>query len=245
DWIGEKVLRSTLRQYPASGYRLHYGPFRSTADTLIGDPQYGYPCPWLTTSCQNEEEVTYDAYHSSADQVSLMSAAGMKACTAALASYLYYLADFGTREVLEIARSETARLAGELRSQRRRLDKDHAAYIQDAHEQSLCRLQRWLWGGDRQQTMRAFNELRREVAAEVKKVRRSAPSLSSSARARRIPRRTAVLSPTSENMPPPIARKMSVGFPSWALFWADGKRTIAQIARRVRSEQSGVLCPRG
>ena len=67
--------------------------------------------------------------------------------------------------------------------------------------------------------------------------------------ARLIPRRTAPLSPTPENMPVDLGRRLSgSGQTSWALFWAGGRRSIADIAERVASEETaevGGLSGRG
>lgn len=241
DWVGEKVLRSTLQNYRAAGYTLQPGAFVSTSDTLIGDPQYGYPCPWITTHHKGLG-TAWDAYHSSADQVQLLSAPGLKTCAAATAAYLYYLADAGTTEVVQMARTETARLVGEAQLRRRRLDRDGARYLRDAHEVSLTRLQRFLWGGDRREVMGEFNDLRRDVAVATKGI--GGGTRRTTAATRRIPRRTALLAPTPENTPPPIAQRIgSAKLHQWALYWADGKRTIDEITGALSWERGGLLAP--
>ena len=78
DWVGETILRSELRRFNP-GYKIELEPFRSTADTLIGDPQYGFPCPWITT---HQRGSVRNAYHSSGDTPDLISAAGMCARSA-------------------------------------------------------------------------------------------------------------------------------------------------------------------
>jgi len=242
DWVGEKILRATLRDYRAAGYKLHSESFMSTADTLIGDPQYGYPCPWITTHHKGDGKA-WDAYHSSADQLGLLSAAGLKTCAAATASYLYYLADAATPDVVQMARAETVRLTGEAKAQRRRLDSTGAEYLRDAHEESLRRLQRFLWSGDRGQVMAELQSLRADMAAATAGVR-GARRVSSTASTRRMPRRTALLAPTAENTPTPIARKISAaGLNQWALYWANGKRTVEQISAALSWERGGLLRP--
>lgn len=243
DWVGEKILRATLREYGASGYRLHHEPFMSTSDTLIGDPQYGYPCPWITTHHKSGEGAAWDAYHSSADQLGLMSPAGLKICAASMAAYLYYLADADTTDVVQMARAETMRLVGEAKARRRRLDRAGGAYLRDAHEESLRRLQRFLWGGERRQVMTELQSMRADISAATAGLRRTTGSRTTPS-TRRIPRRTALLAPTSENMPAPIARRLgAAGLSQWALYWADGRRTVAQIAEVLSWEQGGLLRP--
>ena len=242
DWVGEKILRATLRDYRAAGYKLHSESFMSTSDTLIGDPQYGYPCPWITTHHKGDGKA-WDAYHSSADQLGLLSAAGLKTCAAATASYLYYLADAATPDVVQMARAETVRLTGTAKAQRRRLDSTGGEYLRDAHEESLRRLQRFLWGGDRRQVMSEMQSLRHDMAAATAGVR-GARRVSSTASTRRIPRRTAVLAPTSENTPTPIAQRIAAaGLSQWALYWANGQRTVEQIAAALSWERGGLLRP--
>lgn len=244
DWVGEKILRSTLRTYPAAGYTLVRDAFMATSDTLIGDPQYGFPCPWITNH-HPTPTTSWDAYHSSADQLNLLSGAGLKTASAATAAYLYYLADADTTDAVQMAKAETARLTGEVRDQRRRLDRAGAAYIRDTHEESMRRLQRLLWGGDRRQAMGQLDELRADMARAADSVTRSAKTKSTAA-TRRIPRRTAVLSPTTENVPTPLAKRLgAAGVRDWALFWADGKRTIEEIAAALSWEYGGLLEPSG
>ena len=243
DWIGEKILASTLRTYGAAGYRLHQEPFVSTSDTLIGDPQYGFPCPWITTHHRGLGKA-WDAYHSSADQLALLSPAGLKTCAAATAAYLYYLADAATDEAQQIARAETTRLTGQLRQHRRRLDADGAEYVRRAHQTSMTRLQRWLWGGDRGRAMEELGGLQDGVAGLAAGVGRRARPASKVAKSRRIPRRTALLAPTSENVPTPLAKRLgSAGLHQWALYWADGRRTLEEIAAACAWEKGGLLRP--
>ena len=246
DWVGEAVLRSTLRRH-SGGYRLSLEPFMSTADTLIGDPQYGYPCPWITTHHQ-ERGKAFDAYHSSADTMELLSGPGLKTCAAAMAGYLYFLADAGSREVAQLATAETQRLLGQMKGEsRRRLQRHEATYIQDAHGVSMKRLKRWLWGGDRGELLRHLADCEGEISqAAAGAARGQARSGRVPPAARRVPRRTAVLSPTTENVPPPLASRISGGgLSSWALFWADGRRDLAQIAGAIDCERSGLLSPHG
>ena len=54
----------------------------------------------------------------------------------------------------------------------------------------------------------------------------------------------APISPTLENTPAPMAEKIrSSGLPAWALFWADGNRTLADIARALTVERSTETTP--
>ncbi|MFA6111199.1 MAG: AAC(3) family N-acetyltransferase [Candidatus Latescibacterota bacterium] len=236
DQLGETVLRAALRRVE-TGYRYNAAPFVSTADTLLGDPQYGFPCPWLTTHHRRSGK-GFDAYHSSADTVRLLSPRGLQACAGAMAAYLYYLADMGTAEVLEIATSETDRAVQALGQ--RRLPVDQANFLLAGHQATLSRLQRWLWGGDRPGIMSRLDECR-EIAAEAsERTVRSAPvHRRIPAAAARVPRRTALLSPTMENTPEPLAKRINgSGLRSWVLFYADGRRTIAEIARLAACEET-------
>ena len=96
DRIGEAILRSGVRRH-RPGYTVCPENFMSTSDTLIGDPQYGFPCPWITTHHRRDGR-GFDAYHSSADVAKLLSPKGLETCAASMAAYLYYLADMGSGE---------------------------------------------------------------------------------------------------------------------------------------------------
>ncbi|MFH1567585.1 MAG: AAC(3) family N-acetyltransferase [Gemmatimonadota bacterium] len=243
DWIGAAVLRATLRRH-SGGYRLRLEPFQSTSDTQIGDPQYGYPCPWITTHHQGPGR-GFDAYHSSADTLKLVSGAGLKTCAAAMAAYLYYLADMDSRDVVEVAAGETERLAARLDPRRKRPPRE-VRYIREAHEESLRRLQRWLWGGDRQEIQQHLAACRRQVATAAAQAVRSERPGRVPADGRRIPRRTAPLAPNTDHVPVALGQRISAArLPQWALFWADGQRDAAAIADALACERAGVLSPGG
>jgi aminoglycoside 3-N-acetyltransferase len=241
DWVGETVLRATLkRQNP--GYRLAPGSFVPTADTLIGDPQYGYPCPWINTHGKSSGR-GFDAYHTSADIMGLLSPSGLEVCTAAMATYLYFLADAGSREVGQLARAETQRKLDFLAQNNGKLSADEAEYTRVAHRTNMRQMHRWLWGGtgqERAATAAAEKQVASAAIAAAGKVKRGKAVPGT----RVVPRRTALLSPDPHNTPVPISRRISAaGFRPWALFWADGKRDIAEIARLVACEESGLLAP--
>lgn len=234
--IGASVLRSTLRRH-RPGYRLCQERFVSTADTLIGDPQYGFPCPWITTHHQGPGR-GFDAYHSSADTLSLLSETGLEACAASVAAYLYYLADMGTEEVGEVAEWETAHVLSQLAG--KKLSTAEARYADTSHRASMQRLQRWLWGGSREAILDRLEEAREQVTRACDRADRDTRRKRRiPAGVRRVPRRTAPLSPTMENTPPAIADRINgTGAKPWALFWADGKRNIADIADLAACEST-------
>ncbi len=210
-------------------------PFVSTSDTLIGDPHYGFPCPWITTHHKRAGS-GFDAYHSSADQIGLLSGKGMETCAASMAAYLYYLADMGSRQVAEIGRMEGAHFAELAKVNMSRQEVD---YMREAHALGNGRLERWLWGGDRRAVLAGLAQAEGELAALCKKNARPHKKRSSGKAARLIPRRTAFLSPTAENAPIDIGRRIQrAGLPAWALFWADGRRTIGEIAERIECEET-------
>ena len=109
DHLGYELLRTTLTLRPV--YQLRRRPFVSTEDTLLGDPKYGFPCPWITNHpCRG--------YHSSADTIEMLDAEGLAVCTAAMAAYLYFLADASTAEAIELAQWQTRQAAEEDRTKR-------------------------------------------------------------------------------------------------------------------------------
>jgi aminoglycoside 3-N-acetyltransferase len=236
DRIGAAVLRAALRRHQP-GYKLFTEPFVSTSDTLIGDPHYGFPCPWITTHHKRAGS-GFDAYHSSADQIGLLSSKGMETCAASMAAYLYYLADMGSREVAEVGRMEGAHFAGLAQEE---ISPQEADYLREAHALGNRRLERWLWGGDRRAVLAGLAQAEGEVAAQIKTPpqKKLRAKVSEGKAARLIPRRTAFLSPTAENAPIEIGRRIQrAGLPSWALFWADGQRTIGEIAARIECEET-------
>ena len=238
--VAAPIVRATLRR-KNPGYRFFEGEFVSTADTLLGDPQYGCPMPWLTTHFRADGG-SWDAYHSSADLPTLLSADGLAVSAAAVAGYTHYLANAGTAEVLELARMETDRCLGDLHGVRSR---ERVEFVRSGHHESLKRLQRWLWGGERREIVGALSACERELAARAAAVtarpavrRRRRQPVPAAARA--VPRRLVPITPDSHNTPEAIwARIAATGLSPWTLYWADGKRNLAQIAEVAAGEAAG------
>ena len=235
DRVGEAVLRAGVRRHKP-GYRVHLERFMATSDTLIGDPQYGFPCPWITTH-HSKSGRGFDAYHSSADVEALLSRRGLETCAASMAAYLYYLADMGSREVGELVRTETQHFLSVL--EKKKWPRAEAEYVREAHSRSVRRLTRWLWGGSRREILEAMDESERQVAAAATKAALPDKRARRTAQARLVPRRMAVLSPTGENTPAAINERISAAQLSpWALFWADGCRNLGEIAECIACEEA-------
>ena len=123
-----------------------------------------------------------------------------------MAAYVYYLADIGSAEVGELVRTENEYFLRVLKRQKG--SRVEAEYTRDAHSRSVQRLTRWLWGGGRSEVMGAIAEGKRQIAAAsedispTKRPRRPAE-------ARLVPQRTAVLSPTAENAPEAISKRIA------------------------------------
>jgi len=238
--VGQTLLRSAMR-LGNPGYRLTLAPFMSTADTLIGDPKYGFPCPWVET-CYRRSGKIYNGYHSSADTVRLLSRRGLKMIAAAMAGYLYYLADAGSSEAMELAASETLRIEKCLHALRRSRNPDASAqaeHLRQQHRTSVAQLRRWLWGGDRAEILAHFARCEQRVSAAASALlgRKRPPPKRLPPAARRIPRRTAPLTPTMENALRDVAERIGqTKLPQWPLYWADGRRTLADIAEALCCE---------
>jgi aminoglycoside N3'-acetyltransferase/aminopeptidase-like protein len=229
DRVGESILRASLR-CSDPGYRYRAKGFVSTSDTLIGDPKYGFPCPWLTTHFKKEGN--WDAYHSGADQPHLLSGEGLAMNASAMAGYLYFLADAGSSELVQIAETETDR-ALKLLAQSKK-DAARKRFIRDEHRTNIERLKAWIWEGDRAEVLDSLHECSVQVENAT-----SVRPLRATKSARRIPRRKAPLSPTMENTPESLAEKFkAAGLWDWVLFYADGNRNLAQIAEAASCERN-------
>ena len=229
DRVGASIIRATLRQ-TRPGYRLAEGSFISTSDTQIGDPRYGFPCPWINTHLRRGDKA-WKAYHSSADTTDVLSVEGLAACSAAVTGYLTYLADAGTSDLLEMAATETAHARTVLSRAR---SVDGADYIRQQHATSMTRLERWMWEGDRSVTLKQLDAERKSVDQMGPRTR---PKALRGRNARIVPRRTRALAPTPENTPVPIKNQIAgAKLSQWALFWADGRRSLGEIARLLSIE---------
>jgi hypothetical protein len=233
--LGAAIIRAALRG-GNSGYRFAAAPFIATLDTLLGDPEYGFPCPYVTTG-------PYRGYHSSADTPDVLDPKGLAVCAAAVAAYLYFLAAAGTPEAVELATWQTRKTLLRLRAVGKKPKVEEVNYIRQQHAASLQRLGRWLGGPDRGSALAHFRECEREVGTAAKELAPRAKARKPMSRAmaalgRRVPRRKALLVPTHENLWPDVRKRIrdsGVGA-AWGLFWADGKRSLAEIAEAISVE---------
>lgn len=218
------------------GYTLQRRPFVSTDDTLLGDPKYGFPCPWLTNH-------PCTGYHSSADTVDMLDERGLAACAAAVAAYLYYLADAATPEALELACWHT-RLAS--RRVAEAANQPQVKVLAANHAASLQRLRLWLWGGERGPILDHLDAcagtLREEAARAMQHAAPVELPLPAEGEAdslrqalRMVPFRRAMLAPTAENVYRPLSADVA-GFVRWSLYWADGRRTLEDIAHMMLAD---------
>ena len=232
DRLGPPILRAALR-LGNPGCRVRPDRFISTSDTLLCDPKYGFPCPWITSGV-----TSLDAYHTSADQVSLLSSPALKVTCAAVGAYLYYLADADSKDVMQLARTETNHALKSIAKLPAKNKATRARYQCELHRISTDRLKRWMWGGDRKRTLDYLADCQQQVRQAAGGYRRSARSAGrSAAGAGRVPWRTAVLTPKLDNVDPNIAKRINAtGMAIWATFWADGRRTLADIADLLSCE---------
>jgi len=231
-----EVFTSAALRIDNPGYSLERKPFVSTDDTLLGDPKYGFPCPWLTNHpCKG--------YHSSADTPEMLDERGLAACAAAVAAYLYYLADAGTTHALELADWHTQSVAARLRASP---NQAHVEVLTAGHAASIQRLKLWLWGGDRSEILARLDRCAETIREEAARRRQQVPAPqlpplegSDADELRRsldlLPFRRTMLAPTAENVMPPLNSDIA-GFPRWSLYWADGRRVLRDIALLMLAE---------
>jgi len=116
-----------------------------------------------------------------------------------------------------------------------------AASVRAGYAATEARLRRWLWGGERPAVMARLRTARARVeqAAPGGWQRRPVPRALAAA-VRRVPRRTAPLTPTLENTPEALAARLRrAGLDPWTLYWADGRRSIAEIAALAAGDRPG------
>ncbi len=236
--IGEGAVRGALA-VENPGYRLVRQPWVSTDDTLAGDPRYGFPCPWLNTHFR-ADGVAFDQYHTSRDTPDLLSARGLRVCAAAAAAYVLYLADADAVTAAEIARSHTANVIADLQATRRTRTRSWADYRILQHHVAMERLRLWAGEGDGRALQGELRGLERDVRRASASFRRSASRAPAGPPgARRVPVRLRALAPDRENLRPDVRERVfAAGLGREALFWADGRRTVAEIAR-LHSLESG------
>ncbi|MDA0991078.1 MAG: AAC(3) family N-acetyltransferase [Verrucomicrobia bacterium] len=234
DALGPPIIHAALK-LDNPGYRLRRSPFVSTEDTLIGDPQYGFPCPWLNTHWK-ASGLAFDAYHTSADVPALLSTRGLTAMTTMTAGYLSYLANAGTDELGEMAVTETRQTLAELAAHADRKSRAWADAAQDKHHVSMVRLQRWLWGGDRGTALKQLSACEKQVREAVGAFGARPRKTVRVPGANRIPFRCAPLAPCLENVATDDRKRIDFSVSRLGLFYADGRRSLQAIAERLATD---------
>jgi aminoglycoside N3'-acetyltransferase len=230
--LGEAMVRAALAQQD-TGYTCRADTFRSTEDTLIGDPRYGFPCPFISNH-------PYRGYHSSADTPDILHPRGLAACTAAVAAYLYYLANADSGDVRELAAWHTGLVIDDIRGVNGPDAPRGRELLRRQHAVSMGRLTRWLWGGDRRETLALLDDCARQVAAASG----SAPAATGGDKHAPVPRRLFPLTYKLENIRPELAERLrDAGLPPWALYWADGERDFVEIAALLSAEHGKDISP--
>ncbi|MBN2452058.1 MAG: DUF4910 domain-containing protein [Lentisphaeria bacterium] len=220
-----------------SRWRVAPAPFASTEDTMLGDPRYGFPCPYVGS-------YPYIGYHSSGDTPEALDPESLRACVAAVAAYLHVLADGDTSHALEWAQVFSDHGVGGASSRVASSGGGSAALAVARREAEGARLARWFWGGTA-----ADVRARLDAVLPVPVVAEDPPSRAADTGAdHRIPFRRVPLAPTYENLPPEIRQRFrDADLHKWALYWADGGRTLEDIrvlasaerGREVSREQVG------
>ena len=245
--VGQVIYSSVLREkYPA--YQLKRGSFRSTDDTLIGDPKYGFPCPWLT-NCWRKEDEMYNDYHTSNDTLQTLSVEGLAMCAAGTAGYLYFLANAGNEELIELAIAETKLIIDAIHKSNIDSSTSQVQYLHEQHSLSMKQLQRWMWGSSRREMLNHLVTCKREVdkAVEITNAKQNSSHSSTLLtvfnrkvnKAKCIPRRTAPLIPDLHNVVPDVRKRLTTmknQVRPWTLYWANGNRSIAEIAEILECE---------
>ncbi len=231
--IGKAMLQSALR-IDSAGYRLYDRPFVETNDTDIGDPKFGFPCPWVTTYFRTPTQ-SYHSYHSSGDTTDELSPDGMRTITAAIAGYIYYLANIDTTQLKACAQRETNRIKGQLKKVKGKSSGIQKTYLLEQHQSSMKQLSKWLYptpGTELAKVTSACADEVRELAGK----KSHQPAVHKDA-ATRIPARGVPVVPMHDNIEKDLSNRIKeCRLPSWALYWANGLRTLNEIRDRISIE---------
>jgi len=227
-----KLILQRLPEKWKRDYHWRYENELPLADHMISDPMVNIPTPWLGRAQE------FPAWHCSDDRPELLDEVSMASASFLAAAFAYFAASAGDDEaawlaenLLPVLEEELADRAGPDEPERRafwqwalrRAAKTAANLARSAagREKALEAAERFA-GSDEFQPAPA--ELEDPRAASVVPVRRVWGTL------------------TFESLPP---ERRAFGSPRWserinaAWFWADGKRTVSQIATLVSLELGG------
>lgn len=234
---GERILQATMK-LDNSGYSLKLLPFLNAGDNLLNDPQFGMPMPWITNH-------PFKQYHSSADDVDVLSGRGLSLIATSMGAYLYFLANAGAAESAQLVNLHAESCEPELKRANRKRDLAGIEYAQERFQQDFLALEsdfahskslKTALGKHRRATQRAADR----IAKGRKWQGALARSVPGGSDGKLIPHRLVPFPPMSENLPPDQARRLKkLKLPHTASFFANGHRNLRQIAAMIAMENGG------
>ncbi|MCK5802071.1 MAG: AAC(3) family N-acetyltransferase [Lentisphaeria bacterium] len=226
--VGWLLLAHTVREGP-SGCTVEMLPFSSIGGAMIADPKYGFPCPRLGAQpCRS--------HHSLADTPKALDPAELGCAAAGVAAYLHFLADLATPGVMQLAKCSAEQAADRIEAAE---TPGEAFRFAATQETTLDHLQRWLWGGDKTEIMDCFRQCRQRTARAVAANATADDERGAGHGGDVIPFRRIPIAPTYEKMSPPLRERIQHSdVHTWALYWADGARSLDDI-RRLASAEAG------
>ncbi len=248
DFTDALMMKVASSYFPLVRRPWHEKPFATGTDTYLAEPMVGIPTVWPYSGSGVE------THHNSEDTPDRVDARSLRDLSVVTAAYLYFIASAGDEEARWLAQvSETRAHEHVLKRVQSVLDRrvqyaDEVGYAVDREKQALLSVLRLVEPGRR-------DAVARELAVAVERLQRFAAEQKIRLRGRSEERAPAVPEGDAANI---VVRRKRFGtiplddlphdkwegqpsgawaaVPTIALYWCDGKRTLAEVARLTQME---------
>ena len=226
DFTDAFILKIAGEYFPGVHRPWHEKPFTTGTDTYLAEPMVNIPTVWGYSGSGVE------THHNSEDTPDRVDSRSLRDITTVNAAFLYFVANAGAPEALWLAKQSEARARRLIAADS---DPGHGAYLVDREKQSVLSVLRLVPESERAALRGQLSSLV-EGLEQLRPAGTGAPAEGSQIVVRRKRFGTIPLDDLPHRDWEGQPSGAWAAIPTIALYWCDGKRNLAEVARLTRYE---------